>query len=47
MPKSDRIQTALAYARQHLGRPLSVEELAEVPHLSPRQFSRVFITETR
>ncbi|MDQ7914220.1 GlxA family transcriptional regulator [Pseudomonas sp. 102515] len=45
-PKSDRIQTALAYARQHLSRPLSVEELAEVAHLSPRQFSRVFTAET-
>ncbi|RAU40388.1 GlxA family transcriptional regulator [Pseudomonas sp. RIT411] len=45
-PKSDRIQTALAYARQHLSRALSVEELAEVAHLSPRQFSRVFTAET-
>lgn len=45
-PKSDRIQTALAYARQHLGRTLSVEELADVAHLSPRQFSRVFTAET-
>lgn len=44
--KSDRIQAALAYARQNLGAPLTVEELAEAAHLSPRQFSRAFRTET-
>lgn len=45
-PKSDRVQTALAYARQHLQEDLSVEQLAEVAHLSPRQFSRLFRAET-
>ncbi|MFB4394711.1 MULTISPECIES: GlxA family transcriptional regulator [unclassified Pseudomonas] len=45
-PKSDRIQHALEYARRHLSRPLSVEELAEAVHLSPRQFTRVFTAET-
>ncbi|EJO95750.1 AraC family transcriptional regulator [Ectopseudomonas mendocina DLHK] len=45
-PKSDRIQNALNYARNHLSRSLSVEELAEVVHLSPRQFTRVFTAET-
>ncbi|WP_040262875.1 GlxA family transcriptional regulator [Pseudomonas massiliensis] len=45
-PRSDRIQSALNYARTHLGRPLSVEELADVAHLSPRQFTRVFTAET-
>jgi transcriptional regulator GlxA family with amidase domain len=45
-PKSDRIQQALDYARQHLAAPLSVEELASVVHLSPRQFSRIFTAET-
>ncbi len=45
-PKSDRIQLALAYARAHLREGLSVEELAEVAHLSPRQFSRAFKAET-
>lgn len=44
-PKSDRIQAAMDYARAHLKRPLSVEELAEVASLSPRQFSRVFTAE--
>ncbi len=44
--KTDRIQAALAYARQHLAAPLSVEELAEAVHLSPRQFSRAFRAET-
>ena len=45
-PKSDRIQTVLTYARRNLAGRLSVEELAEVAHLSPRQFSRAFQTET-
>lgn len=45
-PKSDRIQEALAYARSHLRAPLTVEELADVAHLSPRQFSRAFRAET-
>jgi len=45
-PKSDRIQEALNYARQHLDQPLTVEELAQSVHLSPRQFSRVFTQET-
>lgn len=44
--KSDRIQTALAHARRNLRAPLSVEELAEAAHLSPRQFSRAFRAET-
>ncbi|MGU7768940.1 GlxA family transcriptional regulator [Burkholderia sp. MR1-5-21] len=45
-PKSDRIQNALNYARRNLNRALTVEELAESVHLSPRQFSRVFTLET-
>ncbi|MFP3568262.1 GlxA family transcriptional regulator [Paraburkholderia sp. SIMBA_030] len=45
-PKSDRIQNALNYARKNLSRPLTVEELANTAHLSPRQFSRVFTLET-
>lgn len=45
-PKSDRIQHALSYARANLAKALSVEELAEVAALSPRQFSRVFSAET-
>jgi transcriptional regulator GlxA family with amidase domain len=45
-PKSDRIQSALAYARQNLQTPLSVEQLAQAAHLSPRQFSRAFRAET-
>ena len=46
-PKSDRIQNALHYAKENLRSTLSVEELAEVARLSPRQFSRAFRTETR
>ena len=45
-PKSDRIQTALAYARDNLHKPLTVPDLAEAAHLSPRQFSRAFHAET-
>ena len=45
-PKSDRVQSALTYAKQNLHRPLTVEELAEAACLSPRQFSRVFRAET-
>ena len=45
-PRSDRVKRALAYARENLRNPLSVEELAEAASLSPRQFSRVFREET-
>ena len=45
-PKSDRIQTALAYARRHLRTQLSVESLAEAAGLGARQFNRVFRAET-
>ena len=45
-PKSDRIQRALDYASRNLKRPLSINELAGVSHLSPRQFSRAFHAET-
>jgi transcriptional regulator GlxA family with amidase domain len=45
-PKSDRIQSALAYAKRNLDKPLTVTQLAKAAHLSPRQFSRAFRTET-
>jgi transcriptional regulator GlxA family with amidase domain len=45
-PKSDRIQQALSYAKRHLRKPLSVDELAEAANLSTRQFSRTFRIET-
>ncbi len=44
--KSDRVQLALAFAKENLRKPLTVELLADVAHLSPRQFGRVFRTET-
>ena len=44
--KSDRIQGALQYAKQHLHTSLSVEQLADAANLSPRQFSRAFHAET-
>ncbi|MDR9753764.1 GlxA family transcriptional regulator [Pseudomonas sp. SZMC_28357] len=45
-PKSDRVQLAMAYARENLTDDLSVDALAAVARLSPRQFSRVFREET-
>jgi transcriptional regulator GlxA family with amidase domain len=45
-PKSDRIQTALAFAKGNLHTKLTVETLAEAAHLSPRQFTRAFAAET-
>jgi transcriptional regulator GlxA family with amidase domain len=45
-PKSDRIQNALAYAKRNLHTSLTVGQLAEAAHLSPRQFSRAFRAET-
>ena len=45
-PKSDRIQKVMTYARGNLENSLSVEELAGVANLSPRQFSRTFQAET-
>jgi transcriptional regulator GlxA family with amidase domain len=44
--KSDRVQEALVFARRNLHESLSVERLAQVAGLSPRQFSRVFCLET-
>jgi transcriptional regulator GlxA family with amidase domain len=43
---SDRVKTALTYAREHLSKPLAVKELANAAFLSPRQFSRLFREET-
>lgn len=45
-PDSDRIRRVLTYARDHLHEPLPVEKLAEIAHLSVRQFGRVFAQAT-
>ena len=45
-PKSDRIELVLAHIRQNLRKPLTIEKLAAVASLSPRQFSRTFLGET-
>jgi len=45
-PKSDRVHRALTYAKKNLRNNLSVFELAEAAHLSPRQLSRAFRAET-
>lgn len=45
-PKSDRIRLALTYAKDNLHKTLGVEDLANAASLSPRQFSRVFTSET-
>src|ERR1700722_12950281 len=44
--KSDRVQTALAYAKENLSARLSVGDLAKAAFLSPLQFSRLFSEET-
>src|SRR5580700_7909343 len=44
--ESDRIRAALAYAKEHLSAPLSVQALARVAFLSLRQFSRLFREQT-
>jgi transcriptional regulator GlxA family with amidase domain len=45
-PRSDRIELVLAHIRQNLRNPLTIDELAAVANLSPRQFSRAFLAET-
>jgi transcriptional regulator GlxA family with amidase domain len=45
-PKSDRIQKTIEYANANLRNGLSVEELAKIANLSPRQFARAFSAET-
>lgn len=45
-PKPGRIREALAYARANLAERLSVEQLADVARISPRQFARRFAAET-
>ncbi|MGV1792094.1 GlxA family transcriptional regulator [Rhizobium sp. A37_96] len=45
-PKSDRVQRALDFAGRNLRKIVSVEEMAEAASLSPRQFNRVFRSET-
>jgi transcriptional regulator GlxA family with amidase domain len=45
-PKSERVQLALEFARRNLRRDLRAEDLADAACLSPRQFSRLFRTET-
>ena len=43
---SDRIARTLVFAKAHLAEDLSVERLATIACLSPRQFSRAFHAET-
>lgn len=45
-PETNRISSALNYAKENLKSDLSVNELAAVVSLSPRQFSRIFHAET-
>jgi transcriptional regulator GlxA family with amidase domain len=45
-PKPDRIQNALEFARKNLHSELTVENLADAAHLSPRQFTRAFAAAT-
>lgn len=45
-PRPGRIRDAIAYIHTHLREPLSVEQLADVAKISPRQFARQFVVET-
>jgi transcriptional regulator GlxA family with amidase domain len=45
-PKTGRIEMVLAHIRQNLRNPLTIEELASIANLSPRQFGRSFLAET-
>lgn len=45
-PRSDRLQSALEYARNNLRKTLTVELLADAAHVSARQLSRLFRQET-
>lgn len=45
-PRSDRLQSALEYARNNLNKTLTVELLADAVHVSARQLSRLFRQET-
>jgi len=41
-PEQDRIRRVLGFAREHLADSLPVERLADMAHMSVRQFSRAF-----
>lgn len=43
---SNRIETVVNYTKDNLDKIISVEDMAEKAHLSPRQFGRVFKSET-
>jgi|RhiMethySRZTD1v2_1073278.scaffolds.fasta_scaffold148834_2 transcriptional regulator GlxA family with amidase domain len=45
-PAQDRIRRVLSFAREHLAESLSVERLADVAHMSLRQFARAFVAAT-
>ena len=45
-PPAGRIKDALIFAREHLGERLSIDRLADVACISPRQFARLFLAET-
>ena len=45
-PSSDRVKEALRFAKENLQKDLSVEDLAEHVHWSPRHFSRIFQAQT-
>lgn len=45
-PPAGRIKDVLTFAREHLGERLSINRLADVACISPRQFARLFLAET-
>lgn len=45
-PETDRMRTVLTYIRNHLRKPLQMEDLARVAGVGTRQFGRLFVAET-
>lgn len=45
-PSDPRIQSAIAWIRQRLDRPISLSDVAAVVHLSPGRFRHLFVAET-
>lgn len=45
-PKQERIRRVLAFIKDNLREPLSIQQLADLVNWSPRHFSRAFQTET-
>jgi len=45
-PVDDRVARAVAYMKQHIGRAITLEQVAASVHLSPSRFRHLFVEET-